>query len=415
VKKAMCTRATRSFVRCCLLFFAFAMMLNTLSPDVLAAPKKTKHVQSTRQTATVREKEKEVSGPICKAEILLEASSGDVLYEQNVHEMLPPASMAKMMLLYVVMKKLDEGMVRPTDVITASAFASKVGGSQVYLKQGEQFTLEQLLEAVVIHSANDAATAIAEHIGGSSEGFVDMMNMEAESLGLKEAQFYSPHGLPPGKGQKADMISAYDLALLARAIVAKYPKILELSRKESSTFRDGKLVLTNTNHLVRKYPGCDGLKTGYYVEAGFGVTATAVRNGTRMIAVAMGCRNGKQRFDEAARLLSLGFSQYKLVRLLDKGAPASQPVPVVNGEKIETVPVAAAEVVATVKPGDQKNIVRRESLCSELKAPVVQNSPCGSVAFMLGDKEISRGEMVAAENIPPLRGIGRALRLLHLK
>ena len=419
------------FIKACVLVFCAGFIFGTsiafLPQAAEAKPKASKAKVSKRAdaredsarpestAAKASAKKEDPNAPACKSEILMEASSGQVLFEQNSHTMLAPASMAKMMLLYIVMKKLDEGIIKPTDVITASAFASKIGGSQVYLKEGEQFTLEQLLEAVVIHSSNDAATAIAEYIGGSSAGFVDLMNMEAESLGMKEAKFASPHGLPPGKGQQPDLISAYDLAQLARAIVTKYPRILEISGKTEAPFRNGSMTLTNTNHLIRHYPGCDGLKTGYYVGAGFGVTATASRNGIRMITAVMGCQNGKRRFDEAGRLLSLGFSQYKLTRLIDKGTPAQKAVVVNGGEKKDTIPVASAELLTAVRPDEQKNIKREDKLCELLTAPVEANTPCGKAIFTLGTRELGSVELRTSEAIPLLSTSGKLMRMLHVK
>ena len=392
-------------------FFVLLFIVGLLASSASAAPK-VKRPDRSKKTAAVQAAP---DGPACKAEILLEAGSGDIVFEQNAHEPLPPASMIKTLLIYTVMKRLEEGTIKLSDIITASAHVSKIGGSQVFLREGEQFTLEQLLEAVIVHSANDAAAAIAEHIGGSTEGFVDLMKLEAESLGLKEAEIYSPHGLPPGKGQKPDLISAANLAALVRAIVEKYPKVLEFSSKPMATFRGGSFEMLNTNRLVARYPGCDGLKTGYYGGAGFGVSATAIRNGTRMIAVVMGCQNGKKRFDEAARLLSLGFAQYKLVRLVEKGAVAEQQAAVQNGEKAAVPLAAAKELLVSVKPGDQAKIIRKEIPCTPLSAPVAAGTSCGSSTFFLGERQIGSVELQTTESVPMLSTTGRLLRLMHLR
>jgi len=338
--------------------------------------------------------------PPCRAELLLEASSGDILYAYNEHEPLPPASMVKLMVAYVTFKKVQEGSFKLSDVITASAAASKIGGSQVYLKQGEQFTLQELLEAVLVQSANDAAVAIAEHIGGSVEGFVEMMRAEAEDVGLRESELHSPHGLPPGKGQRADRMSAYDLAQLSRALIKEFPHILELTRLSELGFRNGQFNMRNHNHLVRTYAGCDGLKTGYYSEAGFGVTATAQRKGVRMIAVLMGCKERKKREAEAARLLSLGFAKYKTVRLITKGAAADVQAAIQGGNPSQVMLVTAEDGYGTFKAGEEKNVARKSFPCQNLKAPLAQNTVCGYMAFMLGDKEIGRVDLVVPRDIP---------------
>ena len=191
----------------------------------------------------------------CKSMLLMDAASGEILSEVNAHVPLPPASMVKIMLAYVTLKKLKEGVVKLDDPITVSGTASKVGGSQVFLKQGEQFRLDQLLEAVLVQSANDAATAIAEHIGGTRDGFVEMMNAEAKALGMNESTFYTPHGLPPAKDQKPDLVSAHDFALLSRTVIKNYPEILVYTSKVESPFREGAFNMTNHNHLLRHYQG----------------------------------------------------------------------------------------------------------------------------------------------------------------
>lgn len=351
----------------------------------------------------------------CKSLLLMEPYSGQVLFEENGHEPLAPASMVKMMVGYITMKKIEEGSIKLSDVLTTSAFASKIGGSQVYLKQGEQFTLEQLLEAVMIHSANDAAVAIAEYIGGSSEGFVEMMNAEAKDLGMNESEFHSPHGLPPGRDQQPDMISAYDMALLARTIIAKYPQILEHTVKPNADFRDGKFQMRNTNRLIHTYPGADGLKTGFYHGAGFCVTATAKRNNVRMLAVVMGCDNGKKRFSEASRLLSMGFSQYKVQRVMAKGSPAKSAVQIIEGALSQIVPVVAEDFSLAVKTTGKTELEQKEELCASLQAPVAAGTQCGHIAVLSGGTEAGRVNLVIPQDVPLAGWRDKVKKLLRLK
>ncbi len=348
----------------------------------------------------------------CKAFILMDSNSGEVLSELNSHQPLPPASMVKMMVAYVVFRRIQEGSLKFDDIVTASAHSSKIGGSQVYLKEGEQFTVRELLEALLIQSANDAAMALAEHIAGGSAGFVEMMNAEAQHLGLKDSIYYSPHGLPPGKDQLPDLMSAYDLAILGRALITEFPKAIEYTGKGEGTFRNGTFGLRNHNHLVRTFPGCDGIKTGYYTEAGFGVTATAKKNNMRMIAVVMGCAQSKVRDEEAARLLSSGFARYRSIRVLAKGEAVGEMAPVAAGTKKEISPIATQDLSVLVKVGDEKRIQKKFILCQDLQAPVEKGAPCGEAVISLDGKELGKVNLAVPEDIAKIGLTERFWRLL---
>lgn len=335
----------------------------------------------------------------CKAELLIDHGSESPVFEQNAHEALRPASMVKLMTAYVVMKKLSEGEIKATDIVTASAKSSKTGGSQVYLKQGEQFTISELLEALMIQSANDAAVALAEHIAGTTETFVDMMNEVAKDLGMNESEFRYPHGLPPDKGEKPDLVSAFDFGILARALIDNYPQLLEMTSKIEAPFRGGTFIMRNHNKLVIHYPGCDGLKTGYYDLAGFGVVATAKKNSERMTAVLMGCESRKFRDGEAAKLLSKGFAQFKSVRLAKKGETLKVRIPVEGGQKIDLQAVAAQEIRGTVRAGEEASVVQKAEYCAGLTAPVNLGTPCGKVKFLVGNKVVAEGDVLVGEDV----------------
>jgi len=350
------------------------------------------------------------AGAGCNAELLIDHGSDTPLFEKNIHESLRPASMVKLMTAYVVMKKITDGEIKESDIVTTSARAAKTGGSQVYLKQGEQFTVGQLLEALMIQSANDAAVALAEQIGGTSEGFVDMMNETAHDLGMSESEFHYPHGLPPDRGEKPDLVSAHDFGILARALIDNYPKLLELTSKAEAPFRDGAFIMRNHNKLVIHYPGCDGLKTGFYDLAGFNVVATAKKNNERMTAVLMGCESRKYRDGEAAKLLSKGFSQFKSVRLAKKGETLSARIPVDGGQKIDLQAVASQEIRGTVRAGEETKIVQKAEYCNGLSAPVNLGTPCGKVKFMIGDKIVAEGEVLVGEDVLPA---GRVQKLFN--
>ena len=356
-----------------------------------------------------------IQPPDCSSAIVMEASTGDIVYEYNSHQPLPPASMVKMMVALITMEKVDSGELSLKAKITTSANASRMGGSQVYLKQGEEFTLEELMKAVMIQSANDAAVAIAEYIGGSSKGFVDLMNQKASQLGMSDSKFYSPHGLPPGKGQEADLVSAYDMAILARALVTKHPMVLKWSSMEKSDFRNGEFIMTNTNRLVSKFPGCDGLKTGYYRKAGFCLTSTAERNGIRIIAVVMGCEKAKLRFNEAARLLSWGFNLFTKVSLAQKNSVIEQSIPVIKGVKIETLPVIDQDLSVVMRKQDKDKVMLKTAMVKSLDAPVDSGQPCGNVTYFLGEKEIGKVGLITSEKIEALGFFGRLMRWVGLK
>src|SRR5208282_729861 len=269
-------------------------------------------------------------GPYSAA-CVLEPVTGTVIFEANDHTPWPTASLAKMMLMLIVAEKLHDGALKLSDNVTTSRKAAEMGGSQVYLKEGETFPLDDMMKAVVVHSANDAAVAVAEYLAGSTEAFVVMMNQKAAALGMKDSHYYSVHGLPPARGQSADVASAYDQAILARELL-KYPDVIRWSSIDTAPFRAGTFILRNTNHLVRTYPGCDGLKTGFYDKAGFNVVATAKRGDLRLVAVVLGSQHKLTNFKEAAEMLSQGFLNYEMRSVAKKGMPVAQSVAVTDAE-----------------------------------------------------------------------------------
>jgi D-alanyl-D-alanine carboxypeptidase (penicillin-binding protein 5/6) len=343
-------------------------------------------------------KDNQIRDGAYKAAILMNAETGEVLYQKNAHEQYPPASMVKMMLMLLVMEKLSVQSISLADPVPTSAKASNYGGSQVYLKHGEIFTLEEMMEAMVIHSANDAAVAVAEYLTGSIGGTVDLMNRRARELGLEDTVYYSVDGLPPGRGDKPDLSSAYDLAYLGRELV-KYPKMLEWCSTQTAPFRDGAFILTNTNKLIGNFRGADGIKTGYYRKAGYGLTGTASRDGLRMISVVLGVPRGKGRVDESARLLGAGFNIYKKVRVVKKGEAIAPDVKV-SGAKIKnTVLVAADDLFVHVRRSAESSVHTDLSAPTEIEAPVIKGKSYGEIIVKNGDKEIARVDALAREEI----------------
>jgi len=334
---------------------------------------------------------------IYRAGILIEADSGTVLFEKNPHLKAPPASMTKMMLILLVAERVRDGSLRWDDPITASAWASKIGGSQVYLKQGEVFPLSEMMQAIVIHSANDASVAVAEAVAGSSAAFVDLMNERAKQLGMNDTTYHSVHGLPPGKGQQPDISSAKDLATVARELV-KFPDVMKWAGTKEAPFRQGTMTLTNTNRLVRETSWVDGLKTGYYREAGFNVTATGQRDAMRLIAVILGAPQKRDCFAEAGKLLARGFVDYKALVALKKGDTVANDVAVNGGTPRFVRVVAGGNVSVLAKRGEKRNFSVELALSGDVHAPLKINDPIGEVVVKEGDVVVGRVPALAAES-----------------
>lgn len=239
--------------------------------------------------------------------LVLDADSGKILFDDNAAAMVYPASVLKMMDMLVILELIEQGKVRLDDMVQVTKEAAQMGGSQVYLDPREQFSVEDLLYALAVQSANDAAVALAVHVAGSTEAFVGLMNRRAAELGMKDTRFSSVHGLPPSVGQKPDETTAHDLALLSRELIKKQ-QIFEYTGTRERPFREGKFILRSHNHLLGQVEGCDGFKTGYFRAAGFSIVATAKRDGVRIIAIVMGSTDRKVRDAKARELLAKGFA-----------------------------------------------------------------------------------------------------------
>ncbi|MBW1635477.1 MAG: D-alanyl-D-alanine carboxypeptidase [Deltaproteobacteria bacterium] len=239
--------------------------------------------------------------------IMLNAETGEVLFAENADATVYPASVLKLMVLYVVLDRVEKGTLQLSDMVQVTREASRMGGSQVYLDPKEQFSVEELLYALMVQSANDAAVALATHVAGSKESFVALMNQKAGELGMKNSHFHSVHGLPPGAGQKVDVTTARDFGILCRELV-RHPKVFKYTGTRVRDFRQGQFVMRNHNHLLENVDGCDGFKTGYFTAAGFSIAATAKRGGNRIIAIVMGSKDRKVRDARATQLLAKGFS-----------------------------------------------------------------------------------------------------------
>ncbi len=348
-----------------------------------------------------------------KAYIVVEANSGKVLYGENIDAKRPPASITKLMVACVVMEKLATGAIKLTDQVTVSKNAAQIGGSQVYLSEGEKFTLEDLMKAMIIHSANDASYAISEHVAGNIDKMIQLMNEKVKILGLKNTEFHSVHGLPPEKDQKEDLTTCSDLAVLARELL-KYPKIIEWTATVTDSFRNGKFVLSNTNKLLTKLPGTDGLKTGYYRETGFNIVATAKREEIRFIVVVMGSPSGKIRDSIAIEKLKKVFSQYKMVSIVKKGEIVDQDVFLVDGKYRKIKGVTARDFHYPMLV-DKKSALKRETvLPNRIKGEIRENQKLGEIVIRLDDQIIGRVDVVAPVYVPKANLFTRFIRRLGL-
>ena len=339
-----------------------------------------------------------LKGPY-QAACVIEPNSGTVVFAKNEHQPWPTASLAKMMLMEIVAEKLDDGSLKLTDQIPTSEKAAKMGGSQVYLKPGESFSLDDTMKAIIVHSANDSSVAMAEYLAGSTEAFVPMMNAEAAKLGMKDSHYYSVHGLPPTAGQQADVASAYDQALLARALV-KHPQILQWSGITTAPFRANTMELRNSNHLVFNYNGCDGLKTGFYYKAGFNVVATAHRDGLRLIAVVLGSPRKNENFRSAGELLSMGFAQYEMKAIAKKGSASSVSVAVADGSAPKLVPVWGDDAAVFTKRGDNKSIYKVNYVVPAMvAAPIRAGQKIGSAEVIVDGQSTTTVALLAPSDI----------------
>jgi D-alanyl-D-alanine carboxypeptidase (penicillin-binding protein 5/6) len=307
--------------------------------------------------------------------------------------------MLKMMTELLVLERVAEGDLAMSDSVTVSARASRMGGSQVYLAHNERFTVEELLAALAIHSANDAAVALAEHTAGSVEAFVDLMNYRAQELGMTGSEFHTVHGLPPGRGQQPDMTTARDMAILGRALL-QHPEALAWSSVDTAPFRDGEFTLYNPNKLVGTFRGLDGLKTGYHAQAGYCVTATAVQKDLRLLSVVMGCPTDRSRATETTRLLSYGFSLFRQVTLVEAaGQPAEGKVPVKGGKKSDLTVVYAQALHVAVPRERENDIAWRRELSEDVNAPVAKGEKVGEAVAVLDGHELGRVDLLAAETV----------------
>lgn len=347
--------------------------------------------------ATSRERSRPATPETKAAWITINGDTGDVLASQDPDRPGPPASMTKMMLALLAMEAIRDGQMTLADPVRTSPLASQMGGSQVFLKSGEAFPVEDMMAALLIGSANDAAVALAERLAGSVPGAVIRMNERATALGLSRTRFTSVHGLPPGPGQEGDVSTPRDMARLSQELV-KFPDVLRWTSTEEAPFRQGAFVLQNSNQLIGRFPGADGLKTGHIREAGYNVAATARRGMLRLITVVMGASSNRARFAEAARLLEEGFSRYVQVTLAKAGQPVTPEIHLPRANGVFR-PVPTGDLRILVKREERETVRTTVEVQPGLRAPVGKGQPVGHLIARIGDREIARVPVAAGEEV----------------
>ena len=356
---------------------------------------------STRVTALSAE---ELPAP---SAVLMEASTGKVLFEKNAHEQRPCASITKVMTLLLVMEALDEGRIHLEDMVSASEHASSMGGSDIWLEPGETMSVDDLLKATVIVSANDAAVALAEYVSGSEEAFVQRMNERAAELGMTNTVFKNCNGLD----EDGHVTTAYDIALMSRALI-QHEKIFDYTQVWMDELRGGKTQLVNTNKLLKSYSGITGLKTGTTGKAGSCMAATAERDGMSLVAVVRGCASTEDRFSSAASLLDAGFSGWALTAP-SLSSDALAPIAVEKGMQ-STVAVEADPLTGVVVPkGREGEVVCETTMEETLTAPVEQGQAVGEVTCVLDGEVLARSQIRAASSVEALTFSSAWLSLLR--
>ncbi len=345
--------------------------------------------------------ENELTMPIdvkAKSAVLMDQTTGRVLMKMNENEKIYPASVTKIMSMLLVAEAIDSNTIRLTDEVPASTNASKKGGSQIWLKEGETMTVDELLKATAVYSANDACTALGEYIAGSDEGFVMMMNERAGELGMKNTHFDNCTGLDDTS--QTHLTTAYDIALMSRELM-KHQFIQQYTKIWMDSLRGGKTELVNTNKLIRFYEGATGLKTGTTSKAGCCISATATRNGTSLIAVVMGADNSKDRFEGAKAMLNWGFANYETVTpQIDKSLITD--VNIIMGEERTLTPQISGDSKFLIPKGKAKNLTQEIDLAAAVEAPVESNQTLGTVTVKLDGQKLGEYKLTAPHYVERL-------------
>ena len=330
----------------------------------------------------------------CGGAILIEQNSGKVLYDYNMHEKLRPASVTKVMTILLIMEALDSGKISLTDKVPCSERASSMGGSQIWLDTTEELTVDEMIKAICVVSANDCTVAMAEYLEGSEEAFVEKMNEKAKELGMNDTTFKNCHGID----EDGHVTSAYDIAIMSRELLKNHPQITNYTTIYMDSLRGGKSELVNTNKLVRNYEGCTGLKTGSTSLALFNLSASATRNGLSLIAVVMKGETSSKRFEEARKLLDYGFTNYEYKEL----GKANDIVGIANIEKGiegEVEAVLSSDAGVVIKKAKNNNISQNIEIFNNISAPITKGQKIGELTFSLDDEIIAKVDLVSNKDV----------------
>lgn len=347
----------------------------------------------------------EVSAP---SAVLMEKETGTVLYEKDAHAKLEPASVTKVMTLLLTMEAIDAGQLSYDTVVTASAHACSMGGSQIWLEENEQMTVDDMLKAVCVVSANDCAVALAEAVAGSEEAFVEKMNQRAAELGMNDTTFKNATGLPA----QGHVTSAWDIALMSRELILNHPDIRNYTTIWMDSLRDGKSELVNTNKLIRFYEGATGLKTGSTDSALYCLSGTAERDGMELISVIMKAPTSAQRFDDAKALLSYGFSTYALENIVPQ--EALPPIPVELGTQATVQPVLGEGTALLLEKSKAGQLSQSVELAETVAAPVARGDTLGTLTVTAGEETVAQIPIVAGEDVARVTFSQMFTRLLRL-
>ena len=334
-----------------------------------------------------------------KSAYLIDVATGTTLGEFNAHEKLAPASVTKVMTMLLIMEAVDSGKIGWEDTVTTSEAAAAKGGSQIYLKVGEQMTVRDMMKSIAVSSANDCACAMAEHLAGSEAAFVQQMNQRAQELGMADTHFVNCTGLDDGEDAREHRTSAHDIALMSRELLKNHPDVRQFTTIWMDTVRQGAFGLSNTNKLIRFYPGATGLKTGFTSGAGYCLSASAQRDGMELVAVVMGADSSKTRFNACKQLLDYGFANFALVQPDFCETPA---VPVDLGTAKSVSPQLGEDGTLLVEKSLRSTVTAQVELEETVEAPVSRGQRLGTLTYRSGEQILRQIPLVAQQEVPRL-------------
>ncbi len=354
-------------------------------------------IQTTAEASNNVPNKTDTLGLTSGSAILIEQNTGRILYGKNIHEKLRPASVTKVMTILLIMEAIDSGKLSYSDKIPCSQNATKMGGSQIWLDTKETLTVDEMLKAICVVSANDCTVAMAEYLAGSTDAFVEKMNKRAKELGMNDTTFKNCHGLD----EDGHLTSSYDIAQMSRELLTKHPDIKKYTTIWMDSLRDGKSQLVNTNKLIRNYTGATGLKTGSTSLALYNLSASATRNNLSLIAVIMKAPTTKDRFNEAEKLLDYGFNNFSYKQLSKKGEEVGK-VTVIKGIEKEVKGIIEKDCGTLLKKGEEKGIVQDIRIDENKTAPILKGQKIGEITYSLNGTTLEKVNIIAEKDVPKI-------------